>query len=679
MITHHRIHSIKQPNDSEVILKIKYLFLTLFFISFAHVNIVHGQASLSPRIANYIMDIQLDVSQNKLYGKTVLTWQNPSSDEIDHLLFHMYYNAFRNSKSTFFVERGVPEFLTKNIDQDCGWGWSHINKISDVNGHEISGAMSYIQTDDNNVEDKTVLKLILPEPVKANGRIELTIEWEAKIPKTMPRTGYNKDFYFFAQWFPKLGVYEPAGMRYATEGQWNCHQYHSAGEYYADFGNYKVNLTVPEDHTVAATGQLMGQKKKGNLRTWSFVANDVIDFTWTSSPQYVITEENYKNTEIKLYTYPHKQYLAERYLPTIKYCMAYLDEHVGEYPYPTLSIIDPPIYGMYTGGMEYPTLITSLSFCFFPDGFKTPEILVVHEFIHQYFMQMIATHEVEEAWMDEGLTTYFEGRILDSYMTPHTSTIDFWGVKIGNKEWNRHEFFSVGNPQIASNARKSWQYKHGGYGTISYNKTALWLQTLEGLVGIKTMDKVMKTYFQEWKFKHPARQDFIDIANEVITKDHPNKFPQGMDWYFEQVLYGTGLCDYKIHSIENNKSTEQRGFFKDHNQCETNSEDIDSYTSTVILHRLGEINVPVEIEVKYENGEQQLFNWDGKDRSSEIVIYTKSKIISATIDPNRKISLDKNLLNNSLTTKPRYAKTRPLSAKLVTATQHLLELVSFVI
>ena len=625
------------------------------------------------------MEIDLDVENKQLEGQTQLTWKNTSSDTISYLLFHMYYNAFKNANSTFFQEREVPEFLTYGIDEDCNWAWTSITHIADENGNALIDASEYIQTDDRNSYDQTVLKVPLKKPLLSGEQATFTFNWKAKIPKTMPRTGYNKDFYFFAQWFPKVGVYEPVGTRYAKKGKWNCHQYHSDGEYYADFGSYDVKISVPADYLVASSGQLVSQEKKGNKKIWNYKVDDVIDFAWGCSPHFVMQEDSYKDTKIKFYTYPYKADLAERYFATIKYCMAYMEEHVGAYPYSTLTIIDPPIHGMYTGGMEYPTLITSLSFDFFPDGFKTPETLVVHEYIHQYFMQMIATHEVEEPWMDEGFTTYWEGRVLDAYLGSKTSTIDQWGITIGNREYNRGEFMGMKNPMIASNARKSWQYKHGGYGPISYNKTGVWLMTLEGMLGTPLFDEIMKAYFDRWKFKHPARQDFIYIVNELVAQKASDRFPEGMDWYFDQVLSGTGMCDYSVASITVKPTTGKRGIYGDDSNCQTIDPVKEEFVSTVIMYRLEEVKIPVTIKVMFSDGSSKLYEWDGQERSSEIVITSPLKIVSAEIDPERKIYLDKNFLNNTLSVEKSNSSVRKIMVQWVTKFQHFLETISIVI
>lgn len=657
--------------------RLEYLICLLFLLP----GMMKAQSdSLSEKIANYEMHIDLDVEQKKLHGNTRLQWKNNSDQPVDELFFHMYYNAFRNSKSTFFSERGVPAFLTNNIDEECGWAWTHIHSFKDQNSNELKDSMQYVQTDDENIHDKTVLKIDLVDPVGPGESREFVFNWEAKIPKTMPRTGYNRDYYFFAQWFPKLGVLEPAGMRFAESTKWNCHQYHSNGEYYSNFGDYEVYITLPEDFVVAATGELRSLAKDSETKTWYFDAHDVIDFTWTCSPHYKVMREKYKHTEISLYYYDYKELFTDRYLSTIKYAMQFLDEHIGSYPYNTLSIIDPPIHGMFTGGMEYPNLVTSLSFRFFPEGFRTPETLVVHEYIHQYFMQMVATHELEEAWMDEGITSYYESRILDELFGENRSTIEFAGFKTGNKTFNRVEFFGMDHPSIAPNSIKSWEYKHGGYGTIAYNKAALWIQTLEGLLGTDMLDNIMKSYFDTWKFRHPCRNDFIEIVNTMVRESLPEQFPNGMDWFFDQVLYGTATCDYALASINNLEQNPGRGYYEDRNNCEILEENFESkYKSTIVLHRLDEMYFPQEVLLKFEDGTTQLHYWNGESRAHSIEVYTDLKVISAEIDPLRKIYIDKNFNNNSLCLSDQSKALSGLRQRILIRIQGLLEALALLI
>lgn len=625
-----------------------------FFFSFLSLSVASfcfAQKALSKRIASYDIAVELDAEAKKIYGKQVLYWSNPSSDTIFELQYHLYHNAFKNSKTTFMRNR---EFDLLNTDDDpCNWSYVDVQRITDEYGNDLTGAMEYIQPDDGNEFDQTVLRVPLKKPVLPGEQIKVNLDWQTKLPKIRPRTGYNMDYYFMVQWFPKLGVYEPAGMRYAREGQWNCHQYHANGEYYADFGNYKVDITVPENFVVGASGVLKDRKLEKEQLTYRYEVEDVIDFAWTASPKFVEEHTKWKDVDIRFLCYPEHHHLAERYFTAIKNSMEYLDERIGEYPYPSLTIVNPPLHGIFSSGMEYPTLITTLSFCLLPEGVKTLETIAIHEFIHQYFMQMVATHEQEEPWMDEGITTYYEGRILNHYYGETTSTIDFLGIHVGNIEYNRIEFFNMRNPKIADNSYYARDFIHGGYGPISYNKAAIWLRTLEGLVGLETMDKIMKTYFERWKFDHPCTPDFISIVNEVVREDHGDKFGDDMNWFFDQVLYGSDLCDYELGVLSHQKDQPLEGYYDDLEECEKIPEDYREEAksnATIVAFRKGEVIMPVEILVEFADGSTYLQKWDGIARSKSFT-YPGKEIICAELDPKRKIYLDKNFLNNSITLK----------------------------
>ena len=636
----------------EIAIKMTIKSLVFIFFWMLAMTCFAQNTPLSPRTANYDMDLTLDPVEKRVSCVEVLTWNNPSTDTIYELQFHIYQNAFKNTNSTFMQERGFFSDILADAAENCGWSWVNIQSISDEHGNDLKTGMQYIQPDDNNEADETVLSVPLPNPVLPKGSIKVNLNWESIVPKTMPRNGQNMDYFFMAQWFPKVGVYEPAGTRYAKKGQWNCHQYHSKGEYYADFGNYNVSITAPSNYVIGASGVLVDEKEVNGMKTSSFAVEDVIDYTWTASPHFVDIREEWKDVTIRVLLYPDHEHLATRYINSIKYSLEYFEKYLGKYPYPIITIVDPPIHGIFSAGMEYPTLITGLSSCVLPKGIRTVETLAIHEFTHQYFMQMIATHEVEEPFLDEGFTTYFEGRILDHYYGGNSSTIDVLRIKVGNIELNRADYFKMANPQIAENARKSWQFKDGGYGEISYNKTAVWLRTLEGIVGIETMNKIMKTYFQKWKFKHPSARDFIDVATEVVRADHGDAFGENLDWFFDQVIYGTELCDYKLASIDHSPSYNQAGRLNGEACVKPDSIVNSQLTiSKVTIHRLGGMTLPVDVMVHFEDGETVMEKWDGRARSHSFTYSRSSKVDFAEIDPERKIYIDKNFINNSLTTK----------------------------
>ena len=605
------------------------------------------------------MQIRLDTENKHLISHTKLLWKNPSADTVRDLQFHLYYNAFKNTESTFFKERGMPSLFKKSLEEECEWSWVEIKNMTDQNGNDLAANMHYYQPDDDNESDQSVLRVPLPQPVLPYETIEVDFDWVAKIPKTMVRTGFNKDFYFMAQWFPKIGVYEPAGMRFAEKGEWNCHQYHSSGEYYADFGNYKVEMTVPENFIVASSGLPSYEPKNNNdnTKTWAFQVDDVIDFAWGASPHFVESKMEWKGVEIKLYTYPEHVHFKERYFSVLPKTMDYFEEHFEKYPYPSLSIIAPPFHGIFTGGMEYPTLITTLNSCLLPTGVRSTEILTIHEFVHQYFQQMVATNEQEEAWMDEGITNFYEGQVMDMIYGEKSSTIDFMGIKAGNAEMDRASFYGMKNPAIAPNSLKSWEFPEGSYHTIQYSKSAVWLNTLKRILGTETFNEAMKTYFLRWKFKHPCAKDFVDVVNEVVIKNHPEQFGDGMDFFFQQVLYGTEICDYTIRSMVNNPIRSASGIFDDPDDCQHSEPIVDAegntiYKSFVGVERLGNMVLPVEVLVQFDDGSEVLETWNGEETIYYFFYKGTKQIVCAEVDPQHKLFLDKNFINNSFTTKP---------------------------
>ena len=406
----------------------------------------------------------------------------------------------------------------------------------------------------------------------------------------------------------------------------------------------------------------------------------MIDFTWTASPHFISVDDQWNDVQISVIMYPDHRIFSDRYLESARNVLSFMNDVVGDYPYPNLTIIDPPIHGLFVGGMEYPNLITSLSTVFLPAGFKSTETLVTHEFIHQYFMQVVATNEQEEPWMDEGITSYYESRIMDAVYGRHTSMIDFAGLCIGNLEYARHEFFNSGHVDYEPNTLPSWEYHQGGYSMVSYNKVVLWMTTLERLIGTDVLDAAMQAYYEKWKFRHPCRQDFIDVINAVVFERLPERFPEGMDWYFRQVIEGTGTCDYGVASISNKPVKPEMGYLTDTSTCvyvpSADHTSGQQYEASVMLHRMGELMFPQEIRIIFDDGRTVTESWDGKSSSKEFVFHGEAQIVSAEIDPGRKIYLDLNFVNNSMTVTKQRGGLRYYFTACLSEVQHFLETLS---
>lgn len=635
---------------------------------------------LSPRTASYDIDVTLDAVNKMLKGKETLYWKNPSGDTIRELRFHLYLNAFKNTQSTFLKDADWVSRMSEAGIEACDWGWSEVTHIQDAAGNDLTPNIRYISPDDGNENDQTVLSVPLAEPVLPYDSTTIQLDFTVKIPKVMARTGYSREYFFMAQWFPKVGVYEAAGVRYATKGQWNCHQYHSNTEYYSDFGVYNVAMTVPSNYVVGSSGTLQKVTDNGDTKTHLYRVEDVIDFTWTASPDFLEYTDTWKHVSLRLLTHKGHEVFVERYFTAAKNSLEYFEQHLAPYPYTTLTIVEPPYHGLFSGAMEYPTLITVLTVRGLPNGVRLGETFLVHEFTHQYFMQMLATNEQEEKWMDEGMTTYWEGRIMDHYYGDQTSTIDVYGIQAGNTEYNRVEYYMMDNPQITSCAETGWDVKKPDARTVAYNKTGVWLRTLEGMVGMETMTEIMKTYFERWKFRHPCGRDFVDVVNEVVPKRHGDQFGKNMDWFFEQVLYGTQLCDYELADISVKKLEKDVGFIDD--ECVKdykNENTLALWQSKVTIFQREAAELPVDIEVTFENGKTVQEFWNGKGGSVYFEYIGDQKVVKAEIDPEQKIYLDRNFNNNSLTLAPDNTPAFKYFVRLMNWMQHLLQTVAMVV
>ena len=640
--------------------KIRALLILIFYSVFSTFTVSQTifQTPLSPRNASYDMNVTLNPETKIIDGFETLHWKNFSNDNISELRFHLYLNAFKNTKSTFMKESGG-QLRGVNIDEGetNSWGWVDVLSMKIQNGDDLTSKIKFIQPDDDNVDDQTVISVQLSKPVKPGETINLDIKFKSKLPKIFARTGFADDYFLVGQWFPKIGVYEYPGIRYATKGQWNCHQFHANSEFYADFGVYNVSITLPQKYIVGAVGIQVGEiKNNDGTKTLKYHAEDVIDFAWTASPIFKIAEATWKHVKIKVLLQPEHFAQAKRHTQSAIAALEYLDEHVGKYPYPNLTIVDPPLRGIGSAGMEYPTFITAGCLWGIPDGIKFTEQVVIHEFGHNYFMGMLASNEFEEAFLDEGFNSYLEARIMDHAYGVNTSFMNFAGYHFGDLQFQRQGYVGMSNPKIAENFRQAWGYKDGGYGSITYNKTATWMTTLERLVGHETMDEIMKTYFNRWSFKHPCAKNFIDIVNEIVIKNHGNKFGDDMNWFFNEVLYGSNTCDYKLANISVEKvnsplgvydSTGTKLFYRYHS---SKGENI--YHSKVTVYRLGEVIMPVDILVHFDNDKDTLTTWNGKDRTFDLEFTGPEKVVWAKVDPEKKLQIDVNMNNNSYTTDP---------------------------
>ncbi len=664
------------------------VLLTLFYQPALSQNIpVLFDPPLSPRMANYNIDVRLEADTRKLFGKQVLIWHNQSSDVITELQFHLYLNAFRNSESTFMKESGGQ--LRGHYIEKGGWGFSEVKKIAVVydkdllhrlrdvhpseapellaQAVEVTEQMQFIQPDDSNVHDQTVFRIPLPRPLPPGEFIALHIDFLAQLP-TPPfaRTGAKEEYFMIGQWFPKVGVY--------IDGKWNTHQFHANSEFFADFGVYNVWITVPEKNIVGATGVEVSVTKNGDgTATHFYHAEDVHDFAWTTSPEFVEFKGQTHDTKIRVLMQPDHAQQGRRHVEAAILSIEYFQHFYGDYPFPNLTVVDPRRGAMGSAGMEYPTLITAGTVYGMPERLRLPELVIIHEFGHNYWYHLLASNEFEESWLDEGINTFSEIEIMNDLYGPAGDMIDLLGVKLNTQQFHRARYISGydRDPTI----RRAWEYySTGSYATNSYSKPGLILITLKNYLGEQAMGEIMRTYFVRWRFKHPKSQDFFDIVNEVAGQD--------MSWFIEPAFYSNAHIDYTIAASSTREVKSPRGFdfMMNSDEDTTAGGDADSkssteaeFESTVTVRRLGDFKMPVEIEVVFANGDTIREHWDGQELWKKYRYRKPARLVYAAVDPDNKILLDINFTNNSKTVKKQRLGVNKLSARLLFWMQFLME------
>jgi len=591
---------------------------------------------LSERRVSYRMDVKLDPDSRTVSGTQRLTWRNPDNVPVDELQFHLYLNAFRNNESTFMRESGGMH-RGNTASADNPWGGIEVRsmRIADDEGdlqpglpsgpdRDLTPRMRFIQPDDGNAEDRTVMAVSLPEAVQPGETIALDITFESRLPEVVARTGWKmadtgNPLFFVAQWFPKIAVYEVPGQRYVPEdaprGAWNAHQFHENSEFYADFGTYDVTMTVPNGYVVGASGIRDSIVEGDSLTTIRHLADDVHDFAWTASEDYLEFEQQWRHVTVRALVRPAHRGQAQRHIDAAIVGLEYFDKWVGEYPYTTLTVVDA-IGG--ANGMEYPTLITAGTTYGLPMGVRALELVTIHEFGHQYFYGLLASNEFEEAWLDEGMNSYLESKIVDDAYGSG-GVIDLGPLRISDTDFQRLTYVKSA-PSRGALFTRSWEYTMGDYGKASYAKPATVMNTLERYWGWDMQQRFLKAYYDTWRFRHPTTRDLQDVAEAVSGED--------LDWFFDQFVYGTAVVDFEVDSIANTRLPD------------------DSYRSRVRVHRRFDGIFPVDIELRFANDSTQVVTWDGTDRWKDFTVTSGHRLVEAYIDPEFKVLLDIDRLNN---------------------------------
>jgi hypothetical protein len=606
------------------------------------------------KTASYQIHVTLDEKSKILTGSETIVWKN-TGQATDEIYLHLYLNAFKNNQSTFMQETArrfadTPDYFASIVNG--GWGYCDLASVfvespNAFSRTDVSRLLKFTPIDDGNTADETVARIQLPAMVASGSLVTLDINFISKLPHRAPRTGWHVDFIFAGQWFPKVGVW--------MNNQWDCHQFHANTEFFADYGDYDVSITLPKNYIVGASGIQAEEHDDGNgAKTVRFRQECIHDFAWTASPRFKVAERAFQSTDLPpvtmrlLYQPGHEKYV-NRFFDATANTINYFGLWYAPYPYPQITIVDAA-HNSNVAGMEYPTLFNTGVDWLEASGSQEPLGLTVHECGHQWFYGLIGSNEFEDAWLDEGFTVYATSRCMDIAYGPGSYSKTYLQRNGFGIPWTFSQVVKDQRDWIVQNNRErgnhdkmgkfAWEYvDRFGYRNNAYEKPALMLWTLENVLGETVFNRIMSTYTKRYSFKHPKPQDFINVVNEFA--------PQDMSGFFEQMLNGYGVLDYAVVQVASREKTAADGYFGSDDSLKIEKkEKSKAWLSQIHVERKGAFIMPVELLVTFEDGEKVRENWDGRE-SYKIFYYThKTAVEKAEIDPDHKIWLDVDPGNN---------------------------------
>ena len=522
--------------------------------------------------ADYKMNLELDDKNSKLYGVETITYHNNSPENLEYLWVQLEQNIERPDSKTPLVESQNMEraitadrFVKKYMDKPFPGGFN-IDYVKDAKGKDMSYNIN-----------QTMMRINLAQPLKSGEKISFSIKWWYNIVNYQEganngRSGFElfedgNKLFVMAQFFPRMAVYND------VEG-WQNMQFWGRGEFALPFGDYEVNITVPADHIMEATGVLQNRKevftaeqlKRWELaertfdkpvvivtqeeaekaeksfsdkkRTWKFKAQNVRDFGFATSRKFILDAmavqlETTKPMAISLYPKEGNPLWGEYSTRAVAHTLKTYSHYTFDYPYPKAVSISAE-----DQGMEYPMICWNYGR---PDkdGKYSDRIkygmlgVIIHEVGHNYFPMIVNSDERQWSWMDEGLNTFLE------YLTEITFDPNF-PARRGPAQYIVP--YMKGNQQflepIMSNSENIYQF-----GANAYGKPATGLNILrETIMGHELFDHAFKTYANRWKFKHPTPEDFFRTMEDASAMD--------LDWFWRGWFYSTDYTDIGVKEVK---------------------------------------------------------------------------------------------------------------------------------
>jgi len=542
------------------------LFVLLAVLNF---SLFSQEKTYFQQAVNYDLDVTLNDVDHTLTGAIKIEYTNNSPDELDFIYFHLWPNAYKNTQTAFArqkVENGSTRFYFSD-KKDRG-------EIRDLD-FNINGKTTTWEYDQQNVDIAIVR---LPKPLRSGEKIIIETPFILQIPKSFSRLGHVEQSYQLTQWYPKPAVYDAEG--------WHPMPYLDQGEFYSEFGDFDVTITLPSNYVVGATGELQTAseieflnqkatqgasmnfeetnentafpKSDATTKTLHYTAKNVHDFAWFADKRFHVLKSGVTLPSGKkvdtwaMFTDLEANLWKEA--PTyLDRSVTFYSEKVGEYPWSHATAVQSALSA--GAGMEYP-MITVIG----ESGTaRSLDIVITHEVGHNWFYGILATNERDYPWMDEGMNSYYEQRYTAKYypgqdklgdMLPGwmSNLLDADEVELGYAGYllqaRRHEEQHI--------HCHSAELTNVNYGLSGYTRPADVLWYLANYLGEDNFDNIMKSYYAKWSFKHPQPADFRAVFEDAVDKD--------LSWFFDDVLMTNKQLDYALTRTQGKVATiENRG------------------------------------------------------------------------------------------------------------------------
>jgi len=611
-----------------------FVFRSLFFalcsFLFANPNLTNATPEIRwQQQVDYQIAVELDDENHFLEANETITYHNNSPDDLNEIWLHIYPNAYKNNSTAYAKqERRFDEWDFENSAENER-GWVEIENLK-VNDESADFVIS------NDAIDQ--MKIPLKSPLKSGETMQISMDFSVKIPHIFSRLGHNEQHYEITQWFPKCAVYDDLG--------WHHFSYLDMGEFYSDFGNYDVSITLPRNYRVGATGNLHTKSEiawldslanlganvdffetKNQKKTLHFTAEQVHDFAWFADKNYIVRKYEFqpenRDDAVDIWIFNlHKNHKIWRDAPIFAHdALDFYSGWYGDYPYAQMTVVDGNLNA--GGGMEYPNITVISSY----DSADMLELVMMHEIGHQWFYGILANNERDEAWLDEGLNSFSEHRYWDEkygkndalWILPDEADLPFdvpIFSEITHKYMQDMSYFyqalrNADQPITLESSRFDWM----NYSGIVYSKSAIITGILQAYLGSEKFDKAMQKFYEKWKFRHPRFADFRQIMENVADEN--------LNWFFNDLLQTTKKIDLAISDFQIEKTA-------------------DGFVTTVEIENRGGVQMPAEIAI-FADENQLASVWA---MPNEIIEFsTKIQPNKAQIDPQNLLP-DMNKLNN---------------------------------